>query len=540
MKRIVPNFAWVGLLLLGLMLPSMGQPSPPEPPSRQESDSPARPEQGENGALENRSASRKRPHPQQSFGIDFVVRTNETVGDLVLFGGSADIQGTVEGDLVMIGGSAKISGEVTRGVVLVGGGLDLSGTIGRDAVVVLGGADLADSAKIEGNGVLIGGPFKVSNQAQIFGERQMIPLGDVLPKILWFKKWLVEGLLWGRLLPFSVAWPWVVAGFILMFYFLVLVLFPAGVKASYLALEKRPIASFAAGLLAVILSAPLAIILAITVVGIAAIPFVKIALLLAMIVGKIGVICFLGRSVGRASGGVIQSALPAFLVGAILLTLVYAVPVVGLPAWGLATVFGLGAALVALGDSFSREQAEVAPVNVPLATVRPATTAASTNPASAETPVAPSQVALGFQAQSAQPNLAPGDALLLRRAGFWHRFLASLLDFFLLFILLVVIGPFGVPLLVPFAIVYFVAMWTWKGTTLGSIVLGLKVIRTDGRPVSFSVALVRSLASIFSGLVLFLGFLWIIWDKEKQGWHDKIAGTTVVRMPKDFALISLF
>ena len=53
----------------------------------------------------------------------------------------------------------------------------------------------------------------------------------------------------------------------------------------------------------------------------------------------------------------------------------------------------------------------------------------------------------------------------------------------------------------------------------------------------FPVALVRSLSSFFSAFVLFLGFLWVAWDREKQSWHDKIAGTVVVQMPKGFALL---
>jgi uncharacterized RDD family membrane protein YckC len=61
-------------------------------------------------------------------------------------------------------------------------------------------------------------------------------------------------------------------------------------------------------------------------------------------------------------------------------------------------------------------------------------------------------------------------------------------------------------------------------------------VRTDGRPINFSVALVRSLLSIFSMMVIFLGFLWAAWDREKQTWHDKIAGTVVVKVPRDLAL----
>jgi uncharacterized RDD family membrane protein YckC len=82
-------------------------------------------------------------------------------------------------------------------------------------------------------------------------------------------------------------------------------------------------------------------------------------------------------------------------------------------------------------------------------------------------------------------------------------------------------------------------MWAWKGTTIGGIVLNLQVVREDGRPLSFVTALVRSAAAVFSVLVLFLGMFWIGWDNQKQGWHDKIAGTVVVRLPKAITLVCI-
>jgi uncharacterized RDD family membrane protein YckC len=82
-------------------------------------------------------------------------------------------------------------------------------------------------------------------------------------------------------------------------------------------------------------------------------------------------------------------------------------------------------------------------------------------------------------------------------------------------------------------------MWGWKGTTVGGIVLGLKVVRVDGRPLDFAAAIVRALAAAFSIIVFFLGFLWIAWDKEKQGWHDRIAGTVVLKMPRGTPLVML-
>jgi uncharacterized RDD family membrane protein YckC len=49
--------------------------------------------------------------------------------------------------------------------------------------------------------------------------------------------------------------------------------------------------------------------------------------------------------------------------------------------------------------------------------------------------------------------------------------------------------------------------------------------------------IVRALACFFSLIVVGLGFFWIAFDPEKQGWHDKIAGTVVVKLPKGVSLV---
>lgn len=112
---------------------------------------------------------------------------------------------------------------------------------------------------------------------------------------------------------------------------------------------------------------------------------------------------------------------------------------------------------------------------------------------------------------------------------------AGFLDMILVGILSGLVGKPPLGLLVMLA--YFAGMWAWKGTTVGGVVLKLKVVRLDGEPITFPVALVRGLAAAFSVVVMFLGFLWIAWDKEKQGWHDKIAGTAVVRLPQTQSLM---
>ena len=80
-------------------------------------------------------------------------------------------------------------------------------------------------------------------------------------------------------------------------------------------------------------------------------------------------------------------------------------------------------------------------------------------------------------------------------------------------------------------------MWALKGTTIGGVVCGLKIVRLDDREVDWKVALVRCLGSFLSLVVAGLGFIWVAFDDESQSWHDKIAGTTIVRVPKGTPLI---
>jgi uncharacterized RDD family membrane protein YckC len=61
------------------------------------------------------------------------------------------------------------------------------------------------------------------------------------------------------------------------------------------------------------------------------------------------------------------------------------------------------------------------------------------------------------------------------------------------------------------------------------MMLGLQFVNRDGSPLGLVASLLRFVGYLVSTLVLMLGFLWIIWDKDKQGWHDKIAGTLVVK-----------
>jgi uncharacterized RDD family membrane protein YckC len=81
---------------------------------------------------------------------------------------------------------------------------------------------------------------------------------------------------------------------------------------------------------------------------------------------------------------------------------------------------------------------------------------------------------------------------------------------------------------VPIAfVVYCAGSWMLAGRTPGMFLLGVRVVRPDGDSPPGGRSVVRALAYWISA-ILMLGFIWIAFDKRRQGFHDKIAGTFVV------------
>ena len=85
-------------------------------------------------------------------------------------------------------------------------------------------------------------------------------------------------------------------------------------------------------------------------------------------------------------------------------------------------------------------------------------------------------------------------------------------------------------------VAYHIAFVAWRGTTVGGIICQLRVVKVDGTPIRFVDPLVRGLSAIFSTVVVGLGFFWIVRDPERQAWHDRIAGTYVVRVPRNYPI----
>jgi len=142
--------------------------------------------------------------------------------------------------------------------------------------------------------------------------------------------------------------------------------------------------------------------------------------------------------------------------------------------------------------------------------------------------------------------------IALEFAGFWRRFGAFAIDAVSLLVITAAVVPWeqqphsgGASLSLPspdnpaslgvlfaFSLAYFVASWSWHGQTPGMMALSIRVIRPDATAVAFSTALVRYLAGVLCLVPIGLGFIWIAFDRHKQGWHDKLADTVVIKVPR--------
>ena len=120
------------------------------------------------------------------------------------------------------------------------------------------------------------------------------------------------------------------------------------------------------------------------------------------------------------------------------------------------------------------------------------------------------------------------------RSGFWRRFGATFVDGLILgvlsfvFIALLKAGGYAVGFLV--AISYYSYFEGGpRGQTPGKRLLGIRVVDFGtGGPIGYGRAAIRYVTSIVSAIVIYIGYLWMLWDREKQCWHDKTANSVVV------------
>lgn len=135
----------------------------------------------------------------------------------------------------------------------------------------------------------------------------------------------------------------------------------------------------------------------------------------------------------------------------------------------------------------------------------------------------------------------------LEYAGFWIRVVASIIDSVLILLVTIplLLWIYGMAYLESTALiagawdfliswvmpaVAVIIFWIYRSATPGKMIVRAKIIdaKTGGKP-STGQLIGRYFGYYVSMIPLFLGFIWVAFDKRKQGWHDKLAGTVVVR-----------
>ncbi len=489
---------------------------------------------------------------------DFALKAGEKAEDVVVVGGNARIDGTVDGDLVVV------FGKVTLGTNAV---------IKGDFVNVLGGTDLGAGSKVEGDltavlsNALLGPDVEVEGRVHVFGGRlEADPTVKYAhrPEVVGFEQW-ADAIGWliayvkegpGLLRPIAprLGWVWMVAGGFFLFRLLVTLIARKPVAATALVLAERPLMSLLAGVLTILLIGPMAALLSFTVIGPIALFF---AYWIAGIIGTAGVYCLVGQQLGRLTCvDALRNLLLSAIVGTVIIYGAYCVPILGLLVFGIVWLLSIGGAVMAASSamqdrSAARRAATTAAIAAAAAAAPARTFVPSTAPfeaAASGSEIVPTMqlagASAGFGSVSGSPSYSTPPAitdaalLILPKAGFWIRMAAAFLDV----VLVAMVGGFigaalGPGVMILLWLAYFIGMVAWKGTTIGGIICGLKVIRTDGTKMTLAVAAVRGLSSVFSVFVFFLGFFWIGWSIEKQGWHDIIAGTYVVKVPRSASLL---
>ena len=130
--------------------------------------------------------------------------------------------------------------------------------------------------------------------------------------------------------------------------------------------------------------------------------------------------------------------------------------------------------------------------------------------------------------------------------GFWIRVLAYIIDGILLTIVYGIVArllgidifesdwrhydPLGNLLSLVIGWLYFALLESSeRGATVGKMVMGLRVVTSDGQRLSFMNATGRYFAKILSAIILFIGFIMVAFTDKKRGLHDIIAGTLVIK-----------
>jgi uncharacterized RDD family membrane protein YckC len=478
-----------------------------------------------------------------AIGHDATLDAGKQADAVVAIFGSATSNGDVSQAIVSLFGNTRATGSVGESAVAILGNVYVDGKVGDSVVAVLGNIELGPHANVGGDLSSVGGTVIRDPAAQVHGNVSTVQLPTAFGGGQWIHSWIKHCFVLGRPLAFTqgLGWAWSLALGFLVFYLLLALLFHRGVDRCVVTLESHPGTVTLTALITLLLLPVLFILLCVTIIGIPLIPFLIIGWWLAGLLGKCVMLAWIGRRLIHAFGRREPvPAVAAVLLGGAIVLLLYTVPVVGFITYKLLGILGRGAVLVTLVQMF---RARGSNGSVPTQPVMPAPAVAGEPGAAMGAAATAAESATGAAEAAAPADATPAAAPVpaaasLPRAGFWLRMGALFIDAVIIGIVLTPLRHHGEHdlMLISLAI-YGAVMWKLKGTTVGGVLCGLQVVRLDGRPVDWGTSIVRALSCFLSLVVLGLGFIWIAVDRDRQAWHDKIAGTVVVRPPKGVSLI---
>ncbi len=149
--------------------------------------------------------------------------------------------------------------------------------------------------------------------------------------------------------------------------------------------------------------------------------------------------------------------------------------------------------------------------------------------------------------QAPDSNLGREGGEEIQYAGFWMRVFASLIDTVLMMVIILPLltmiygasywgktgfstGLWDVLINYFFPGVVVISFWVYKSATPGKLLFNLKIVDANTLEKPSAKQLIgRYFCYYLSSLPLFLGFFWIAIDQRKQGWHDKLSGTVVIK-----------
>lgn len=520
------------------------------------------------------SSRRQRLDEVVSVGTSARVGGRQTAAEVVVVYGDATIEGEVKGDVVVVFGKLKIEGSVRGDVVVVLGEAEVNGEIRGSTSLVMSPSRFGPKANVQGDVVAVGVAPEIDASAVLKRSPEVVSLGPLMSYFEGAKDYLLQGVLWLRPFPPRVGWAWIAVGVFLVFHLILALILARPLESCMVMVRDQPARSFLVGLLTCVLVAPVSLLLSFTVIA----PLlIWLAFFALCIFGRVAAYGATGAALGRTVG--IQAwphPVVAVLVGSVVLYVCYMIPLVGLMVYGLALPLGVGAVLLRIFDAMKKESPPIAgaPRREGLAAASalasgmpgPATHGfTGTGPAPSASAAAPfpcDPIGSGSNGGPVPPGGSPPpippttpppftapppisprvipltgmDDLAMPRVGFWPRFGAVLMDLILVAVVNAVSFQSAQAFWFLWA-VYHGVLWTWRSTTLGGSVMNLRLVRLDGRAMDWQTAVVRMLGSVVSLVPLGLGFFWASWDSEFQSWHDRIAGTTMVKPERKVSLV---